>query len=201
MRPAVVHRPAEIVGERLEVPRDDGLDVALVARLRPTALVVLTGHVLGLVGDLLEVPPVEPVEHPALARHDRHERAFPAAELPRERRDPELRADLPAVDDGRRERHDPEEAVARRREHRKRPSPVAVEIVLPPRLEALQVRLERESAVSAAGPALGQLLGVVDQGVELRPLGRHRGHRRRVEIGVDADRTAVVRAKRRQLPE
>ena len=64
------------------------------------------------------------------------------------------------------------------------PAPGAGELAVGPGLDALEVGLERESAVAAAvmSTGVGQFPGVVDQGVERRLLGRDRLDRRRVEI-------------------
>src|SRR5207248_2397172 len=69
--------------------------------------------------------------------------------------------------------------------------------------DPLEVGLEGDAAVAAtrAGQRLGALVRLVDPGVELGELVRHRGHGRGIEVDVDADGTAVRRAETRELSE
>src|SRR4029078_4868573 len=54
-RPAQpAHAPLDVLGDLLQVVVDELLDVPLVARLRPAALVVAARRVVGLLDDLLE---------------------------------------------------------------------------------------------------------------------------------------------------
>src|SRR4051794_34503021 len=200
--PAVANGPVDLLADRLQVPLDDVVDVPLVAGLRPAALVVLPGHLLRLVGELLETSLAQLVDHPSLARDDGDERAVPAAELTGERRDPQFRPDRPAVG-GLEQRHDAEVVVGRRREDGECPRPVAVELVLAPVLDPPEVRLEREPAVAAApgGTLLRLLLGLEDTGAELRLLLGNRRNGRGIEVDIDADGTAVCRAESCELAE
>src|SRR5262245_59102634 len=195
-------RAIDLVADGLQVVKDNVLDVPLVAGLRPAALVVLSGNLLRLVRDLLQASVAQLVDKAALPRDDRDECAVPLAELPDEGREPQLRADLPAVG-GREQRHDAEEIVRPRREDGEGPSAVAVELVLSPVLDPSEVGLEGELAVTSPGrrAVLGRFLGLLDDRAELGLLTRNRRHSRRIEVHVDADRTAVLRAKARELPE
>ena len=87
----VAQGPVDLAPDRLQVVQNDVLDMALVARLRPTTLVVLAGHLLGLVDELLEATFVQPVDHPSLARDHGDERSVAVSELGGERRNPQLR--------------------------------------------------------------------------------------------------------------
>ena len=92
LRPAqAAHLPVELLGDLLQVLVDELLDVALVARLRPAALVVPAGLLVVVLGDLLEPPAAQPVELAALAADDGDERALAAADERHERREVEAR--------------------------------------------------------------------------------------------------------------
>ena len=65
------HGAVELRGDVLQVLGDELLDVALVARLRPAALVVAARLVLGAVDDLLEPPGAQPEDLAALAADER----------------------------------------------------------------------------------------------------------------------------------
>ena len=56
-RAAAAHGAVDLLADRLQVLQHDVLDVTLVARLRPAALVVPAGHLFGLVRDLPRRPP------------------------------------------------------------------------------------------------------------------------------------------------
>src|SRR3954471_11339149 len=90
---------------------DDVLDVTLEARLRPPALVVLSGRLLGVVGDLDEAAAAQPVEIAALAPDDRDEGALAAADERHERRQIEALVDPDLVLDRARQRERPPEIV------------------------------------------------------------------------------------------
>ena len=77
--------PLQLCGDRLQVVLRELVDVALVPRLRPAALVVLARLFLREVGDLLEPPGAQPVEA-QLAADVRHDRTLSAADERDERR-------------------------------------------------------------------------------------------------------------------
>src|SRR2546421_1807885 len=72
---------------------DELLDVPLVARLRPAALVVAAGRVVVLLDDLFEPPGAEPVEVASFAADEGDEHAVVAADERHERREVELEVD------------------------------------------------------------------------------------------------------------
>jgi hypothetical protein len=76
---------------------DEVLDVPLVARLRPTALVVLSRDLVALVDDLLEPPGRQPEDLPTLAIHHRDERPLMPADERNERDERQVAVDLGAV--------------------------------------------------------------------------------------------------------
>ena len=130
----------ELRGDVLQVLRDELLDVPLVARLRPAALVVPSRLLLGPVDDLLEPAAAEPEDLPALAPDERDERAVVAADERRERREVEAAAD-----------------VARRRAPARRPATGRTEVAgnehgEPARAVAIELVVE-ELAGSARSPA------------------------------------------------
>ena len=98
------------------------LDVPLVARLRPPALVVLPGLLLALVDDLLEPAGAQTEDLPALAADEGDERSVAAADERderRERRGPCRAAPRPAT--GSASGSARQKLVERRREHARRP--------------------------------------------------------------------------------
>jgi hypothetical protein len=122
---APAHAAVDLLPDCLQVPLHDVLDVALVPRLRPAALVVLARYFLALVDDLDEPPALEAEHDPPLARDHRDDRPFASALLGDERGEPELRPDFEPVGHGVHERHDAEEPVGRGDEDRERAGPVA----------------------------------------------------------------------------
>src|SRR5256885_13805055 len=84
-------QPSEAGVERVRdpppVPFDDLVDVALVARLRPAALVVSPGYVLGLVCDLDESPAAQAEHLAALAADRGDEDPVAPPDQPGERRE------------------------------------------------------------------------------------------------------------------
>jgi hypothetical protein len=75
---------------------DEVLDVPPVPALRPTALVVLPGHLVGLVGDLRQLAAAQPPHLAALAADERDEGGIAPRE-PCERREVEVVADVDVV--------------------------------------------------------------------------------------------------------
>ena len=66
-RETAANAAVELLGDRAQVLARELVDVALEARLRPAALVVPSGLLLGQVGERLEPPAREPEEEAALA--------------------------------------------------------------------------------------------------------------------------------------
>src|SRR5207244_11669843 len=79
----------ELLGDAAQVPEDEILDVPLVARLRPAALVVASRLVLGPVDHLLEPARAQPEELTALPTDDGHDRAVSTPDERREWRQAE----------------------------------------------------------------------------------------------------------------
>jgi hypothetical protein len=86
------------------VLHDEVVDVALVARLRPAALIVPARDVVALVDDLLEPAVGEAVDRPALAGDDGDQGAVVSAEAAGDRAEVERAADLDGVADRLRQR-------------------------------------------------------------------------------------------------
>ena len=91
--------PVELRPHRLQVVVDELLDVALVARLRPAARLVLPLRLLRLVDLLLEPAAPQAEDATLLARDHRDERAVAAAHRPGERHQVELPAEVHGVVD------------------------------------------------------------------------------------------------------
>src|SRR6185503_4573243 len=98
LRPAQpTHLLVDVLGDFLQMVVDELLDVPLVARLRPAALVVAAGRVVGLLDDLLEPARAQAVEIAALAADEDHQRALAAPDQRDERREVEAAVDLDLV--------------------------------------------------------------------------------------------------------
>jgi hypothetical protein len=76
---------------------DELLDVALVATLRPPALVVLTGLLVVVLRYLLEAPGTQPIELSLLATDDGDDRSVRVRDERYERREVEAVPDSDAV--------------------------------------------------------------------------------------------------------
>src|SRR5262249_17080208 len=102
--------PLDRLRDLAQMLEDELLDVPLVPRLRPAALVVPPGNVVGLVGDLDESAVAQPVDLPALAADVRDERPV-AADMRGERCEVELAPDTGGVADRGRQRQRAPEVV------------------------------------------------------------------------------------------
>ena len=91
-RRAPLRRARELARRRAACARARALDVPLVARLRPAALVVLARLLLAMVDDSSSRPPRQPVELPAFPADDGHDRALAAADERHQRREIQLAA-------------------------------------------------------------------------------------------------------------
>ncbi len=87
----------EILGDRAQMLSRELVDVPLVARLRPAALVVPSRLLLGQVGQRLEPPARQLEEEAALAVDHGDDRALAAPDERHERRDREVRPDADDV--------------------------------------------------------------------------------------------------------
>ena len=197
--------PSEAGVERVRdpapVPFDDLVDVALVARLRPAALVVSPGHVLGLVCDL-EEPPAAQAEHLAALAADRcDEDPVAAPDEPGERRKVELARDLHVVLHRLGKRQRAPEVVEPCREDADPPGAVAIEPVVEPGRDPIDVRLQSlplrawQLALSLVQLALRRGENRVNPRLH-RP---GRGRVARIEVDVEAHRAPVLGAKACQL--
>src|SRR6266516_6663160 len=128
---------------------DDVLDVALVASLRPAALVVPPRHVLRLVRALDAPARAQPIDLAALAAHEGHEDAVAATDERDKRREVELLVDRQRVVDRICDAERAPESVEARGEHGGAARAVAVELVVEPRRDPLEVALQRLAAVAA----------------------------------------------------
>ena len=126
------------------------LDVPLVARLRPAALVVPPGRVLGAVDDLLELSGAQPEQLTALAPDDRDDRAVPAPDERHERREVELAPDAHLVGDRLGQREHAPDVVEAGDEDREPLGPVARELVLEVVGDPLEVGLQRPPGAGRA---------------------------------------------------
>src|SRR2546422_3306369 len=95
-----------------------------------------------LVGDLNELPPVEPINLTALAAYHADEGAAGPARQTGERREVELGRELHVVGDRVGQRERAPEAVERRREHGDTADALALEPVVEPGADAFDVALQ-----------------------------------------------------------
>src|SRR5580765_832250 len=193
----------DVLGDLLQVVVDELLDVPLVARLRPAALVVAARRLVVLVDDLLESAGAQAVEVAALAADEDDERSLPAPHQGDERLEVEAAADLDRVRDAGAQRQRHPEVVERRAEDRQSERAVAVELLLEVIPQALDVLAQPLLALVRQLRPPGRLraLDLVDQGVHAS-VGGGRGRRvAGVEIEIEADRAAVLRAKARQVAQ
>src|SRR6266540_2398335 len=199
----LAHARLERLGHAPEVLADDVLDVALVVRLRPAALVVPARSLLGPVGELDELPRAEVVDLAALTAHERDEDTLATADEPGEGREIQLGADLHLVLERLRDGDGAPEVVERGREDGEAADAVAVEVVVEPAADPLDVRLQRLARrVPKRALAPGELafrLGEQRLHLRLRVAGGRDVPW--IEIQVNADRAAVLGAESGQLPE
>ena len=195
--------PVERLRDATPVAVDDLVDVSLVPRLRPAALIVLPGHVVAFVGDLDEAAAVEPVHLAALAADGSDERVPGAAREPRERRKVELCLELHLVGDGIRQRDRAPEVVERRGEDGDAAHPLTLEAVVEPLRDPLDVALQTLPLLVGEGG-----LALVEHPLRLRQQRIHarldvlrRRHLARVEVHVEADRASLLGAEAGQLSQ
>src|SRR6266545_3981612 len=182
---------------------DELLDVPLVPRLGPPALVVTARHVIGPVEDPVEAAGAKAVQVPTLAADDRHDRTFPAPDERNERRQVEVAPDPDAVRNGFDQRVRPPDVVETGREECEPMRAVTDEIVLEIRPDAIEVALEAD-ALSVAEPTTVRArvpLPVGDERVDPRIHVAGRRRDARIEIDVEADRATLFRPERGQLAQ
>ena len=137
--PQPANAAIERVGHVPQVPVDDRLDVPLVARLRPAALVVAAGDVCRLVRERDQLAGAESIDVATLASDVRHERAVAVSDEANERREVELLRDAGLVVDRPRQRQRQEEVVALRAEQGHATNPLSAELVAEPALDPLEI--------------------------------------------------------------
>src|SRR6185436_1628448 len=120
----------ELFGELLQVLVDERFDVALVASLRPAALVVAARRLVELVDELFEPAGTHDVHGSALPPHDRNQRAVPTADKRHERREVELTADRDLVGNRIAERQRSPSVVEPSAEDRNSARAVSIEVAL-----------------------------------------------------------------------
>ena len=193
----------ERIGDVPKVPVDDRLDVALVARLRPAALVVPAGDVRRLVRERDEPASAEPVDVAALASDVRNDRTVPTSDEANERRQVELLRDPGLVLHRPRQRKRQKEVVQLRREHGNAADALAAELAAEPALDPLEIPRESLPLVvrERRAPLVQLPLGAREQRPRMRceiPRSRHHA---RIETHVETHRAAVCRAEGRKLPQ
>ena len=190
----------ELLGHALQMFVDELLDMPLIPRLRPAALVVLARRLVVVLGDLFQPSAAQPVELTLLATDDGHDRPVSPSDQRRERRKEEVTSDLRAVVDRRRQGERPPRVVEPGREHGEPLRAVSLEIVVEPLRDPLEVGLEAHALlVGQVGPVgpVGRVEHGVHAGLRVAR-GRDIG---RVEVQVEADRAALLGPKARELPE
>src|SRR5436190_3442128 len=179
---------------------DELLDVALIARLRPAALIVATRLLIELVDDLLEAPGSQPVDLALFASDNGDDRPVATRDEGNERREVEVAAHANTFGDGLREQQRAPVVVEGGGEDGKPVRAVTLELVVEPPSDALEVRLQPEAPlVREIGPV--DLLGLVQDGIHSRLRVPRRRHLRRIQVQVEADGTAVLGAERRELAQ
>ena len=129
----------ECVRDFSEVPVDDRLDVALVASLRPAALVVAAGNLRRLVGEGTQLTAAEPVDVAAFAPDVGDDGAVTMADATNERRELELLAETSLVGDRPRQQQRPEQAVELGGEGRDTTNSLPAELAPEPGRDAIDV--------------------------------------------------------------
>jgi hypothetical protein len=179
---------------------DELLDVAPVPTLRPPALVVLPRLLVVVLGDLLEPSRAQAVELSLLTPDNGDDRSVPPAHERDERSKVEVAADLGTVRDRLRQRERPPEVVETGREDRQPLGTVALEVVVEPGRNPLEVRLQGGALlVGEVGPV--GLVSRVQHRVHPRLGVSGGGDIGWVEVQAKADRAALLRPESGQLPQ
>jgi thioredoxin reductase (NADPH) len=197
------NEPIEPVRNLTQVLLDELLDVALVARLRPAALIVLPRLVLRVILDLLESAGMQAVELAALSSDDDHQRAFPPTDEGNKRREIELAPHLGVVRDRLGQREWPPDVVEAGAEDRQTVRAVARELALVVLADPIEVSLEADALVMSELPAVRSVSPprLVEKRVET---GRRVGRRRRqsrIEIEIEAHGAALLGLESGEIAE
>jgi thioredoxin reductase (NADPH) len=195
--------PIELIRNLTQVLLDELLDVALVARLRPAALIVLPRLVLGVVRDFLESTGMQAVELAALSSHDDDQRAFPTTDEGNERREIELPPHLGVVRDRLGQRKRPPHVVEPGAEDRQSMSAVARELALVVLADAIEVGPEADSLVVSELAAVRPVspARLIEKRVEAgRGVGRRR-RKTRIEIEIEAHGAALLGLESGEIAE
>src|SRR3954452_16122403 len=193
--------PLELLGDAPEVVFDQLLDVPLVARLRPAALIVPPRLLVELLVNLLEPAVREPVDVAAFTTDVRDEHALTAGNGRDERREVEGLADLDDVRDALAERPRLPDAVQPGGEDGEPVGPLAAELRVEEGAQPFEVGAEPLLLVVAQLPAPDRLLDGVQMRVDTRVDGGGRRRDARVEVEVEADRAAAPRPERREVAQ
>ena len=182
---------------------DELLDVALVTRLRPAALIVLPRLVLRVILDLLESAGMQAVELAALSSDDDHQRAFPPTDEGNERREIELAPHLGVVRDRLGQREWPPDVVEAGAKDRQTVCAIARELALVVLADAVEVSLEADALVMSELTAVRSVSPprLVEKRVET---GRRVGRRRRqsrIEIEIEAHGAALLGLESGEIAE
>jgi hypothetical protein len=125
------------------VPVSELVDMTLVVRLRPAALIVPPRHVrVAQVGDLLDRAVLDPVQRATPPVDDRDERRLPERHRCDERYEVELIVDVRRVADRRRQRQDLPQATCRRGEERQSADALTIELAVHEAVDPLHVGVE-----------------------------------------------------------
>ena len=197
------NEPIEPVRNLTQVLLDELLDVALVTRLRPAALIVLPRLVLRVILDLLESPGMQAVEVTALSSDDDHQRAFPPTDEGNERREIQLAPHLGVVRDRLGQREWPPDVVEASAKDRQTVCAIARELALVVLADAVEVSLEADALVMSELPAVRSVSPprLVEKRVET---GRRVGRRRRqsrIEIEIEAHGAALLGLESGEIAE
>ncbi len=164
---------------------------------------MLARDLLGLVENLLEASGAQTEKLATLTSDDGDDRTFTAADERHERGEVEVATDADPVGYRVDQRARPPHVVEAGREEHEPVRPISVEVVLEVLADSLEVGLEaatlvvrQATVVRARAP-----LCLREEGVEARVRVPGRRHDARVEIDVQADRTALLGAEIRQLAE
>ena len=171
------------------------------AGLRPPALVVAAGDLVGAVSDLYQVSRMQAVEPALLSADHGNERAVGPADERHQRRKVELGAHADGVGHALRKRQHAPEGVEPGGEHRHARGAVAVELALEVVLQALEVGQQRLPALvseTCASVSLG-LRALVEECVDARPDIADVRSDARAQIDVEADHATPGCPHRRQL--
>ena len=179
------------------------VDVALVPRLRPAALVVLARLFLREVGDPLELPGAQPVEKAQLPADVSHDGALAAADERHERREVEVAPDLDLVGNGLAERQRLPDVVEPGAEHRDAVGAIAIELLAEEVLDPFEVLAQPDPLLVGlvAAVCAVRFRALVDKRVDARRC-IARGRRvARMQVDVEADRAAFRRSESGELPQ